>query len=71
MEDGEGTFWLCLFDPEGLRYDELYCARGEDGRLRAPGAAARVERMSQDGAPIEWALEQRVNVVTVARSRRE
>jgi hypothetical protein len=71
MEDGEVTFRLCLFDPENLRYGELICERGEDGRLRALGAAAKAERMTQDGAPIEWALEQRVGVVTVARSRRE
>jgi hypothetical protein len=71
MEGSEGTFWLCLFDPVSMRYEELYCARGDDGMLRAPDAAALFERMTQDGGRLEWALEQRVDVVTVARSRRE
>jgi len=71
LEETEGTFWLCLFDPVNMRYEELYCARMDGGKLRAPDAVRQVERMSQDGAPLEWALEQRVDVVTVARSRRD
>ena len=77
LEGTEGTFWLCLFDPANMSYDEIYCTRGEDAMLHAPGAAARVARMTQDGDEIEWALEQRVELeqhrllVTVARSRRE
>ena len=45
--------------------------RGDDGKLRAPEAAALFERMTQDGDEVKWALEQRVDVVTVARSRRD
>ncbi|MCH2107207.1 MAG: hypothetical protein MK291_11265, partial [Planctomycetes bacterium] len=71
MEGSEGTFWLCLFDPVSLRYEELYCAREGDGRLRAPGAVALLERMSRAGGDLEWSIEQRVGVVTVARSRRD
>ena len=70
-ESSEGTFWLGLFDLTGLRYDELSCAREEDGRVRAAGAAARAARLASDGGATEWVLEQRVNGVTVARSRHE
>ncbi|MCH2103072.1 MAG: hypothetical protein MK297_03555 [Planctomycetes bacterium] len=68
---GEETYWLCLFDRTAMRYEELYCARDEDGRLRAAGAVALVERLALAGEAPEWSLEQRVGVVTVARSRRD
>jgi len=68
---GEGTFLLCLFDPVGLRYDELFCERVDEGVLRALGAAHLVERMAQGGGEVDWWIEQRVNLVTVARSRGE
>jgi len=67
---GEGAFWLGLFDPTGLRYDEMPCARGDDGTVRVAGAAARAARLAGDGGVSVWVLEQRVNGVTVARSRR-
>ena len=68
---GEETFWLCLFDRTAMRYEELYCARDEDGLLRAAGAVELVERLALAGEAPEWSLEQRVGVVTVARSRRD
>ena len=68
---GEGTFWLGLFDLTTLRYDELACARGEDGKVRAVGAAAQAARLTPGESDPEWILEQRVGGVTVARSRRE
>ena len=71
VEGGEETFWLCLFDWKGLRYDELACKRGAEGKVRAVGAADRATRLAGDGGVLLWALEQRVNGVTVARSRRE
>jgi len=66
----EGEFWLGLFDPVRLLYDELECKR-EGNLLRAEGAVARAERLAVAGDAPEWTLEQRVNEVTVARSRRE
>jgi hypothetical protein len=66
----EGVFWLCLFDPSGLRYDELECFREGDS-VRAEGAVQRVDRMSSGGGAPTWALEQRMNGVTVARSLAE
>lgn len=71
LEDGEGSFWLGLFNADALRYDELACGRDEDGRLRVPGARTRAARLAQDGGSLRWTLEQRVDGVTVARSRTE
>jgi len=71
VDGGEGTFWLCLFDSKGMRYDELPCERGTGGRVRALDVADRAERLAGDGGLVRWALEQRVNGVTVARSRAE
>ena len=67
-EGGEGAFWLCLFDPLGLRYDELECVRGRDS-VTGIGAVRKSARMSKDGGAPTWVLEQRMNGVTVARSR--
>ena len=66
----EGTFWLCFFDPIGLRYDELECVR-EAGSVRIAGAARQLARMSSAGTSPTWTLEQRMNGVTVARSLAE
>jgi hypothetical protein len=62
---------LGLFDADALRYDELACVRAEDGRLRVPGASIRAARLAEDGGSLRWTLEQRVDGVTVARSRTE
>jgi hypothetical protein len=67
-EGGEGSFWLCLFDPLGLRYDELECSRDGDS-VTAIGAVRKSARMSNAGGAPTWVLEQRMNGVTVARSR--
>ena len=66
----EGVFWLCLFDSAGLRYDELECSREADS-VRAEGAVQRLVRLSSAGGASTWTLEQRMNGVTVARSRAE
>jgi hypothetical protein len=67
-EGGEGAFWLCLFDPLGLRYDEIECSWGGDS-VTAAGAVQKSTRMSKGGGAPTWVLEQRMNGVTVARSR--
>jgi len=69
VEGRPATYWLCLFDSEGVRYDEIQCERDGAGEVRAAGAALRAARLSGDGGPVQWSLEQRVDGVTVARSR--
>jgi hypothetical protein len=61
---------LSLLDLATLQYEERRVRQPGAGRLRAVGLAARAtELLADGGGPLAWALERRLDGVTLARTR--
>jgi hypothetical protein len=65
-----GEWVLSLLDLATLQYEERRVRQPGAGRLRAVGLAARAtELLADGGGPLAWALERRLDGVTLARTR--